>query len=122
MVLVLRTTYCSGVGTSFSGYYRSFHLMLCHFPPLVLLFLPTSSSHFSMLRRSGVVRIRLRRRFSCPSAWFSGLVFGSCCVGPISGFGCFGLGGGVGGAAALFRLRCGCVTVGGGVVRCWWCC
>jgi hypothetical protein len=32
------------------------------------------------------------------------------------------LGGGVGGATALFWLRCGCVTVGGGVVRSLWCC
>jgi hypothetical protein len=71
------------------------------------------------------------------------MVFGSGCAGPISGFGCFGLGGGVGGAAALFRLqvwlchgrrRCGevvvvllrwsrwvAVSVGVGVVLGWGC-
>jgi hypothetical protein len=37
MVLVLRTTYCSGAGTSFSGRYRSFHPVLRRFPPRVLL-------------------------------------------------------------------------------------
>jgi hypothetical protein len=84
MVLVLRITYCSGADTSFSGRYRSFPSCASPISFSCASALPVSSSRFSVLRRSGVVRFRLRRRFACPLAWFSILVFGSGGAGLVS--------------------------------------